>query len=105
MDEETVDEEVHDASTQCRAVGNDGSPPGENSINESNQDDDDNSLQTLSDLSLTKEPFLEAEVGQFHNLNYLNHLFKALPNSFGCPPVPTKEEKDTSFCTLTKWMA
>eukprot|EP00957_Ditylum_brightwellii_P100792 7682846-Ditylum_brightwellii.AAC.1 len=62
MDKETVDEQVHDASTQDRVVGNDGSPPGEISIKEPNQDDDDDSLQTLSDISLTEEPFLEVEV-------------------------------------------
>eukprot|EP00957_Ditylum_brightwellii_P210657 15365224-Ditylum_brightwellii.AAC.1 len=105
MDEETVDEQVYDASTQGRAVGNDGSPPEEISINESNQDADDDSLQTLSDLLLTKEPFLEVKVGQFHNLNYLKKFFKVPPNSFGRPPVPTKKEKDTSFHTLTTWIA
>eukprot|EP00957_Ditylum_brightwellii_P207710 15354200-Ditylum_brightwellii.AAC.1 len=93
MDKETVDEQVHDTSTQGRAVGNDGSPPGEITINESHQDDDDDSLQIFSDLSLTKKPFLEVEVGQFHNQNYLKHFFKVPQNSFGCPPVPKKRRK------------
>eukprot|EP00957_Ditylum_brightwellii_P160860 12247918-Ditylum_brightwellii.AAC.1 len=61
MDKETVDEQVHDALTQGRVAGNDGSPPGQISTNESNQDDDYDSLQTLGDLSLIEEPFLEVE--------------------------------------------
>eukprot|EP00957_Ditylum_brightwellii_P045817 3476589-Ditylum_brightwellii.AAC.1 len=95
MDEETVDEQVHDTSTEGRVVGNDGSPPGKISLNKSNQDDD-GSLQTLSNLSLTEEPFLEVEDDQFYNLNYLKHFFKVPANSFVCPPVPEQNDKDTS---------
>eukprot|EP00957_Ditylum_brightwellii_P100442 7656088-Ditylum_brightwellii.AAC.1 len=68
MDKETVDEQVHDASTQGKVVGNDGSPPGE-----------------------IEEPFLEVEVGQFHNIKYLKYFFKVPPSSFGCPPVPEQK--------------
>eukprot|EP00957_Ditylum_brightwellii_P061620 4675950-Ditylum_brightwellii.AAC.1 len=52
MEEETVDELVHDTSTQGKTIGNDGSLPGEISIHDSNQDDDDCSLPTLSDSDL-----------------------------------------------------
>eukprot|EP00957_Ditylum_brightwellii_P190201 14478036-Ditylum_brightwellii.AAC.1 len=63
MEEDTVDEPVHDTSTQDIAVGNDGSPSGEISIHDSNKDDDDCSLLTLSDseLSLTTKPYKESE--------------------------------------------
>eukprot|EP00957_Ditylum_brightwellii_P052949 4014397-Ditylum_brightwellii.AAC.1 len=59
MAEDTVDEYVHDTSTQGIAVGNDGSLLGEISIHYSNQDDEDCSLPTISDsdLSLTTEPY------------------------------------------------
>eukprot|EP00957_Ditylum_brightwellii_P016343 1228473-Ditylum_brightwellii.AAC.1 len=64
MEVETVDELVHDASTQGIAVGNDGSLPGEISIYDSNKNDDDCSLPNLSDsdLSVTTKPYKELEM-------------------------------------------
>ena len=55
MKKETLDEQVHDASAQGRAVGNDGSPPGEITINELNQDDDDDSFSTWYEMGLIQE--------------------------------------------------
>eukprot|EP00957_Ditylum_brightwellii_P178686 13610580-Ditylum_brightwellii.AAC.1 len=88
MEEDTVDELVHDTSMQGRAIGNDGSLPEQISIHDSNQDDNDCSLQTLSDLSLTTEPYQELENDFYHNQNYLKHFFEVPPNLSGCPPVP-----------------
>ena len=70
----TVDEPVHDASTQGIAAVNDGSLPGEISIHDSNKNDDDCSLPTLSDieLSLTTKPYKELEDDLYSNQNYLN---------------------------------
>eukprot|EP00957_Ditylum_brightwellii_P060785 4614925-Ditylum_brightwellii.AAC.1 len=63
MEEDTVNGLVHDTSTRGIAVGDDGSLPGDISIHDSNQEDDDCSLPTLSDgdLSLTTEPYKELE--------------------------------------------
>ena len=74
MEEDTVDELVHDTSTQGISVGNDGSLPGQISIHDSNQNDDDCYLLTLSDsdLSLTTEPYQELENDLYCNQNYLN---------------------------------
>ena len=69
MEEDTVDELVHDTLTQDIAVGNDESLPGEISIHYSNQDNDNYSLPTLSnsDLSLTTKPYQELEDDFYHN--------------------------------------
>eukprot|EP00957_Ditylum_brightwellii_P022092 1666455-Ditylum_brightwellii.AAC.1 len=90
MEEDTVNGLVHDTSTQGIAVGDDGSLPREISIHDSNQDDDDCSLPTLSDseLSLTTEPYEELENDLYCNQNFLNHFFKALPNYSNCPSMP-----------------
>eukprot|EP00957_Ditylum_brightwellii_P051563 3910495-Ditylum_brightwellii.AAC.1 len=61
MEEVTVDEQTHDASTQEQAVVDDVLPPEEINTNDSNQDDDEDSLQTVSDLSLSREPFEKME--------------------------------------------
>eukprot|EP00957_Ditylum_brightwellii_P124882 9520002-Ditylum_brightwellii.AAC.1 len=91
MDKETLDKQIHDASTQGRAVVNDVVPTEVITINDSKQDDDDDSLQTVSNLSLLRESFEDVEVGQFHNQAYLKHFFKILPNPNDCPPVPKKK--------------
>eukprot|EP00957_Ditylum_brightwellii_P118486 9036668-Ditylum_brightwellii.AAC.1 len=90
MEEDTVDELVHDISTQGIAVGNDGSLPRQISILDSNQDDDDCSLPTLSNsnLSLTTKPYQELENDFYHNQNYLKHFFKVPPNYSDCLPMP-----------------
>eukprot|EP00957_Ditylum_brightwellii_P204110 15337749-Ditylum_brightwellii.AAC.1 len=97
MDEETVNEQVHDVSTQGRVVSNDGSLLGEMSINESNQDDNDKSLQKLSAISLTKESYDELEDNQHHNKNCLKHVFKVPPNLFGSPHVPEPKRERYQF--------
>eukprot|EP00957_Ditylum_brightwellii_P073656 5596840-Ditylum_brightwellii.AAC.1 len=88
MEKDTVDDLLHDTSTRGKVIGNDGSPHGDITINESNQDDYDDSLQTLSDLSLTNEPYDELEDDHCHNQNYLNNFFKVPPSLSGCPGVP-----------------
>ena len=89
IEEDTVDDTITDTSTQGRVIGNSGSSPEEIIIYDSNQDDDDDcSLQTLSNLSLTKEPYQELENDFYHNQNYLKHFFQVLPNLSDCPPVP-----------------
>eukprot|EP00957_Ditylum_brightwellii_P068087 5168231-Ditylum_brightwellii.AAC.1 len=56
MDEGTLDEQIHDASTQDRAVVNDVVPTEVITINGSKQDDDEyDSLQTASYLSLSRQ--------------------------------------------------
>eukprot|EP00957_Ditylum_brightwellii_P170151 12952156-Ditylum_brightwellii.AAC.1 len=71
MEEDTMDELVHDTLTQGIAVGNDGSLPRQISIHDSNQDNDDCSSPTLSDsdLSLTTGPYQELENDFYHNQN------------------------------------
>eukprot|EP00957_Ditylum_brightwellii_P071448 5431282-Ditylum_brightwellii.AAC.1 len=82
MEEDTVDELVHDASTQGRAIGTDRSLPGEISIHYSNQDNDDCSLPILSnsDLSLTTKPYQKLENDLYCNQNYFKHFFQVPPN-------------------------
>eukprot|EP00957_Ditylum_brightwellii_P160586 12225655-Ditylum_brightwellii.AAC.1 len=90
MEVETVDEPVHNASTQGIAVGNDGSLPEETSIHDSNKNDDDCSLPALSDieLSLTTKPYDELEDNLYSNQNYLKYFFKVPPHYRDCPPMP-----------------
>eukprot|EP00957_Ditylum_brightwellii_P131485 10029237-Ditylum_brightwellii.AAC.1 len=57
MDKETLDDQIQDVSTQYRKVGYDVQPPEEININGANQNDDEDSLDTVSDLSLSREPF------------------------------------------------
>eukprot|EP00957_Ditylum_brightwellii_P087280 6643097-Ditylum_brightwellii.AAC.1 len=90
MEEDTVDELVHDTSTQGIALGNNGSIPIQNSIHDCNQDDADCSLPTLSDsdLSLTTKPYKELENDVYCNQNYLKHFFKLPPNYSNYLPMP-----------------
>eukprot|EP00957_Ditylum_brightwellii_P200895 15313905-Ditylum_brightwellii.AAC.1 len=99
MEVEAVNELVHDASTQCIAVGNDGSLHREISIHDSNKDDDYCSLPTLSDieLSLTTEPYKELEDDLYINQNYLKHFFKVPPNYSNCPPMPDSKTQRYVF--------
>eukprot|EP00957_Ditylum_brightwellii_P037304 2823767-Ditylum_brightwellii.AAC.1 len=70
MDKETLDQQIQDASTQDRTVGYNVQPPEEINIDGANQDDDyEDSLGIVSDLLLSREPFENIEVGQFHNKN------------------------------------
>eukprot|EP00957_Ditylum_brightwellii_P047670 3621857-Ditylum_brightwellii.AAC.1 len=88
MEEDTVDESVHDTSTEGRAIGNDGSLPEQITIHDSNQVDDDCSLQTFSDLSLTKEPYQKLENDLYCNQNYLKHFFEVPQSLRLCLLVP-----------------
>eukprot|EP00957_Ditylum_brightwellii_P174784 13308227-Ditylum_brightwellii.AAC.1 len=90
MEKDTVDELVHNTPTQCIAVGNDGSLPGEVGIHDSNQDNDDCSLLTLSnsDLSLTTKPYQELGNDFYCNENYFKHFCQVPQNYSDCPPMP-----------------
>eukprot|EP00957_Ditylum_brightwellii_P033858 2565783-Ditylum_brightwellii.AAC.1 len=90
MEVETVDEPVHDAPTHGIAAVNDGSLPGEISVHDSNKNDDDCSLPTLSDIELpfTTEPYEQLEDDLYSNQNYLKHFFEVPPNYRDCPPMP-----------------
>eukprot|EP00957_Ditylum_brightwellii_P186159 14172574-Ditylum_brightwellii.AAC.1 len=99
MEEDTVDELAHDTLTQGIAVGNDGSLPREISIHDSNQDDDDCFLPTLSDidLSLTTKPYKELENDLYSNQNFLKHFFKVPPNYRDYPSMPGKSHRYVSL--------
>eukprot|EP00957_Ditylum_brightwellii_P147419 11225488-Ditylum_brightwellii.AAC.1 len=79
-------------TTQGISVGNDGSLPGEISIHDFNENDDDCSLPTLSDseLSLTTETYKELEDDSYSNQNYLKHFSQVPPSYSNCPPMPGK---------------
>eukprot|EP00957_Ditylum_brightwellii_P173100 13178446-Ditylum_brightwellii.AAC.1 len=58
MDEDKSYEKNQDVSTQDRTVGYNVQPPEEININDANQNDgEEDSMEKVSDLSLSKEPF------------------------------------------------
>eukprot|EP00957_Ditylum_brightwellii_P091618 6976147-Ditylum_brightwellii.AAC.1 len=104
MDEEILDDQIQDASIQYRTEGYNEKPPEEINTYDANQDDNNkDSLDTVSDLSFSREPFEKVEVGQFHYQDYFKHFFHYLPNPDKCPPVPEKKERDTTLYTRKNW--